>query len=123
MGQVSLFLGVKFHWTHHSDGHVTVHLTQQSFAETLIEFMGFDSLGTSTFLTPYRSGLPVNSIIHESMLSHERDALRLAYQSLVRSLNWLAMRPDLATIVSLLAQHQAIRLQDIWKQLIMLQNT
>jgi hypothetical protein len=85
MGQVSLFLGIEFHWTHHSDGHVTVHLTQQSFAETLIESIGFDSLGTSTFLTSYWSA------------------------SLVGSLNWLAhtMRPDLATIVSLLAQHQS----------------
>jgi hypothetical protein len=35
--------------------------------------------------------------------------LRLKYQSLVGSLNWLAVttRPDLATIVSLLAQHQS----------------
>jgi len=26
MGQVSLFLGIEFHWTHHEDGHLTVHL-------------------------------------------------------------------------------------------------
>ncbi len=39
----------------------------------------------------------------------DRDTLRLNYQSLVGSLNWLAhtTRPDLCTVVSLLAQHQS----------------
>jgi hypothetical protein len=33
MGQVSHFLGIEFTWHHHSDGHVSVNLTQQSFIE------------------------------------------------------------------------------------------
>jgi len=39
----------------------------------------------------------------------EQDKLRLRYQSLVGSLNWLShtTRPDLSTVVSLLAQHQS----------------
>jgi hypothetical protein len=37
MGQVSHFLGIEFSWQYHDDGHLTVNLTQQSFAETLIE--------------------------------------------------------------------------------------
>ncbi len=43
------------------------------------------------------------------MPSAARDKLRLQYQSLVGSLNWLAhtTRPDLSTAVSLLAQHQS----------------
>jgi hypothetical protein len=43
------------------------------------------------------------------MSSTDRDKLRLRYQSLVGSLNWLAhtTRPDLSTVVSLLAQHQS----------------
>jgi hypothetical protein len=43
------------------------------------------------------------------MSSSDRDILRLKYQSLVGSLNWLAhtMRSDLATVVSLIAQHQS----------------
>jgi hypothetical protein len=86
-----------------------VHLTQQSFAETLVESLQFDHLQYSPFLTPYRSGLPVDSVPHELMSSHDRDALCLAYQSLVGILNWLAhtTRPDLAPIVSLLAKHQS----------------
>jgi len=109
MGQVSLFLGIEFSWVHHENGGLSVHLTQQSFAESLIESLGFDCLSTSYYLTPYCSGYPVDSVVHESMSSSERDALRLAYQSLVGSLNWLAhtTRPDLSTIVSMLAQHQS----------------
>lgn len=33
MGPVSLFLGTEFSWVTHEDGHLTVSLTQQSFAE------------------------------------------------------------------------------------------
>jgi len=61
------------------------------------------------FLNPCRAGLAIDSIPHQSMSSKDRDELRLAYQSLIGSLNWLAhtTRPDLATVVSLLAQHQS----------------
>jgi hypothetical protein len=109
MGQVSLFLGTEFTWVIHEDGHLTVSLTQQSFAETLIESLGIETSGTSTFTTPYRSGHSIDSIPHISMSASDRDKLRLKYQSLVGSLNWLAhtTRPDLSTAVSLLAQHQS----------------
>jgi hypothetical protein len=53
MGQVSLFLGIEFSWVYHSDGNLSVHLTHQSFAETLVESLGFNHLEQSTFLTPY----------------------------------------------------------------------
>ncbi len=79
MGQVSYFLGIEFAWQHHPDGHLTVSLTQQSFAETLIESLGFDTLNGSTFATPYRSGIPIDSISTESLPSTQRDALRLQY--------------------------------------------
>jgi hypothetical protein len=109
MGQVSHFLGREFSWHHHEDGNLTVNLTQQSFAEIFIESFGYGSMSTSTFTTPYHSGYPIDSIPHEEMSSTQRDALRLQYQSLVGSLNWLAhtTRPDLSTVVSLLAQHQS----------------
>jgi hypothetical protein len=102
-------LGIEFQWTHHDDGHVTVVLTQETFAESLIESLGFEGTSGSTFLTPYRSGFLIDSVPREDMSSHDRDKLRLQYQSLVSSLNWLAhtTRPDLSTVVLLLAQHQA----------------
>jgi hypothetical protein len=52
MGQVSHFLGIEFTWEHHDDGHLTISLTQQSFAEDLIESLGFSLASISTFLTP-----------------------------------------------------------------------
>ena len=109
MGQVSLFFGTEFSWIHHADGHVTVSLTQQSFVETLIESLGIQSTHTAYFITPFCSGNVIDSIPREDMSSTARDELRLKYQSLVGSLNWLAVttRPDLATVVSLLAQHQS----------------
>jgi hypothetical protein len=109
MGQVSHFLGIEFAWQHHPDGNLSVSLTQQSFAENLIESLSFDTLNASSFATPYRSGLPIDSIPTETLSASQRDALRLQYQSLVGSLNWLAhtTRPDLSTVVSLLAQHQS----------------
>ena len=42
MGQVSHFLGIEFAWQHHSDGNLSVSLTQQLFAENLIKLLGFD---------------------------------------------------------------------------------
>jgi len=43
------------------------------------------------------------------MTASDQGKLRLRYQSLVGSLNWLAhtTHPDLSTVVSLLAQHQS----------------
>jgi hypothetical protein len=109
MGQVSHFLGIEFSWTHHLDGNITVNLTQQWFAETLIDSLGFGSLSLSTYTSPYHSGLPIDSIPHEDMSDTQHDSLWLQYQSLVGSLHWLAhtIHPDLSTVVSLLAQHQS----------------
>jgi hypothetical protein len=109
MGQVSKFLGIEFTWKWHMDGHLSPTLTQQSFVETLIESLSFDLASVSTFTTPYRSGLPIGLVPHQNMSSVDRDTLRLQYQSLMGSLNWLAhtTRPDLSTVVFLLAQHQS----------------
>jgi len=110
MGQVSHFLGIEFNWVQHTDGHLSVSLTQESFAESLLDSLGLSGFNYSLFTSPYRSGLAIDSIPHEDMTSAARDKLRLQFQSLVGSLNWLAhtTRPDLSTVVSLLAQHQNI---------------
>ncbi len=83
-------------------------LTQQSFTESLFDSLGLQHIGLSHFTTPYCSGCSIDSIPYQDMSSLERDHLHLKYQSLLGSLNWLAhtTRPDLSTVVSLLAQHQ-----------------
>jgi hypothetical protein len=107
-GQVSLFLGTEFTWVTHPDGHLMVSLTQQTFTEQLLESLNIDHQTTSTYLTSYRSGSSIDSIPHDFMSDSARNDLRLRYQSLVGSLNWLAhtTRPDISNVVSLLAQHQ-----------------
>ena len=108
MGQVSHFLGIEFTWKHLPNGHLSVSLTQQSFTDTLLDSLGILVDGTSTYTTPYQSHLHIDSISTQEMSTMDRDQLRLKFQSLVGSLNWLAhtTRPDLSTVVSLLAQHQ-----------------
>jgi len=109
MGQVTHFLGIEFTWHRHVDGNLSVILTQQSFTENLLDTLNYSSDSTSTFTTPYRPGLSIDSIPTIEMTAQDRDKLRLQYQSLVGSLNWLAhtTRPDISTVVSLLAQHQS----------------
>jgi hypothetical protein len=109
MGQVTHFLVIEFTWHHHQDGNISVNLTQQSFVEMLLENLSGSYHTTSTFTTPYRSGISIDSIPSVSMNSVEQDKLRLQFQSLVGSLNWLAhtTHPDLSTVVSLLTQHQS----------------
>jgi hypothetical protein len=109
MGQVSHFLGIEFTWKFHSDGHLSVSLTQQSFIDTLLETLDISIDGTSTYTSPYQANCHIDSIPFQDMSAPDRDRLQLRYQSLIGSLNWLAhtTRPDLSTVVSLLAQHQS----------------
>jgi hypothetical protein len=109
MGQVSHFLGIEFSWVHHDDGNVSVSLTQQSFAENLVDSVNLSPTSVSTFVTPYRSGISIDSLPASMLSLTDQDELQLQYQSLVGSLNWLAhtTRLDLSIVVSLSARHQS----------------
>jgi hypothetical protein len=74
MGQVTHFLGIGFTWKNDMDGNLRVSITQQSFAETLIDSLAFAS-AISTFATPYHLGLSIDSVPHQSMSSNDRDIL------------------------------------------------
>jgi hypothetical protein len=67
MGQVTQFLGIEFTWKYHPDGTLSVSLTQQSFAETLIDSLNLSKASVSTFTSSYHSGLSIDSIPHEDM--------------------------------------------------------
>ena len=103
MGKVSHFLGIKLTWKHLPGGHLSVNLAQHSFTATLLA-----SLGISIDTTPYQSHSHIDSIPTLAVSASDQNHLRLKFQSLVGSLNWLAHTtwPDLSTVVSLLAQHQ-----------------
>jgi len=109
MGQVTHFLGIEFQWKYHTDGNLSVSLTQQSFVEALLESLQIHHYSPSSYTTPYQTGMSIDTIPSVSLPTGEQDKLRLQYQSIVGSLNWLAhtTRPDISTAVSLLAQHQS----------------
>jgi len=82
MGQVSHFLGIEFMWQKLPDDNLCVSLTQQSFVESLLDFLNISYEGTSLYTSPYQSGIHIDSIPSIDMSSVERDKLRLQYQSL-----------------------------------------
>ena len=107
MGDVNHFLGIKFMWSTHEDGHLTAHLSQEAFAEQLITNNKLSKANPAK--SPYRSGHPVDLVTHSKLSQSERQKLSTELKSIVGSLLWLsqATRPDLATVVSMLAQYQA----------------
>ena len=109
MGKVSHFLGIEFNWKYLDDGHRSVSLMQQSFAKNLVDSVNYSTASTSTCVTPYRSGLSIDSILPSTLSPSKQDSLRLHYQSLIGSINWLVHTtcPYSSTVVSLLAQHQS----------------
>jgi hypothetical protein len=119
MGQVPHFLGIEFTWHNLPNGHLGVNLTQQSFTESLLESLGFPSSNVSTFTTPYRLGMSIDSIPTQEMSSADCDILRLQYQSLVGSLIWLAhtMCPDISTVFPYWHNIRVILLMVIWMPL------
>ena len=58
--------------------------------------------------SPYRSGMPVDSIPHKTLPSHLRAIVHSYLRQLDESLNWLATGtlPDILVITSILAKHQ-----------------
>ena len=108
MGDVTHFLGMKFTWTR-KDSHLSAHLSQSAFIDNLAQEVGFDPLSTKHPKTPYRSGLPIDSIPCDPMSIADRAKLKLRMQQIMGSpLQWLSQctRPDIATAVSILAQYQ-----------------
>ena len=103
MGEATHFLGLKFNWTHHEDGNISAHLTQQAFAEQMI------LQDANVAKSPYRSGHLVDSVPHNNMTDQDRLKLAAELRSIVGSLLWLSQgtRPDLSTIVSMLARYQS----------------
>ncbi len=110
MGVVNWFLGTHFTWHDHDDGrNISVHLSQMAFAQNLVERYRQQNSNVNPGSTPYRSGLPIDSLAAYSGDMEDPSFLRLRalYQSVVGSLNWLATntRPDLAPVTSFLAAY------------------
>ena len=69
MGDVDYYLGICFNWRRESDGHVSVHMSQEGYANAFIDEMGLQNAVSSPKMTPYRSGLPIDSLPKQSKAS------------------------------------------------------
>jgi hypothetical protein len=108
MGLVEWFLGIHFSWRFTSS-RVDVHLNQTGFAANLVEQFCRNLWDATPTATPYRSGVPIDSIAHSTDADDSPAQLRWteAYQSLIGSIGWLATatRPDLAPVHSFLSSY------------------
>ena len=62
MGDVDFFLGTSFIWNKLENGNISVHLSQATFTEHLAQRFSVDTMNKTPNMTPYRSGLPIDSI-------------------------------------------------------------
>jgi hypothetical protein len=108
MGVVEWFLGIHFSWRITSTS-VAVHLNQSGFAANLVESFFQDSRNETPTATPYRSGVPIDSIAPSTEDDDSPSQLRrtAAHQSLIGSIGWLSCstRPDLSAVHSFLASY------------------
>jgi hypothetical protein len=108
MGIVNWFLSIHFSWRIIPTS-LTVHLNQAGFATNLIESFSLQDRNQSPKATPYRSGVPIDLIANSSGADDSPSLKRHkeAYQSLIRSIGWLAHStcPDLITAHTFLASY------------------
>ena len=109
MGVVNWFLGTHFTWSQ-CGSEISVDLCQGAFAQNLVERYRQQDVNFNLHATPYRSGLPIDSIppaTAEEMLTPSFARRCNQYQLMVGSLNWLATntRPDLTPVTLFLAAY------------------
>ena len=71
MGTVTHFLGICFQWREEKD-QLKVHLSQQAFAEQLIESAGLWNDSIASTPTPYSCGHPINAIPDKDIPQEKR---------------------------------------------------
>ena len=106
-GEVSHFLGITFNCSRHEDNHVSIHISQEPFIDTLLVKAGLDGPNSATAPTPYRAGYPINKIPPKTYDSATQDKITYKMQQLTGCLQWLATptRPDISTATNLLSRY------------------
>ena len=107
MGEVSWFLGSKYEWEYTETGKLTVSITQTAKAKVLIEAHGMGECNIAN--SPYKAGINIDGIPHQTMDPQERTELKTKFQSLIGGLLWLQQqtRPDISTVVRLLSSYNS----------------
>ena len=120
MGDVDFFLGTVFTWIHQSNGHLSVHMSQTAFTEFSAHQSGVDAMNPVPNMTPYHSGMPIDSIPALSPDDPDLKRHTKVCQSIVGSINWLTTctRPDIAPCLELFASYQNAPHQQHYKSAI-----
>ena len=107
MGPVDWFLGTAFTWKTHDDGNLSVFLSQTAFTEFMAHRFAVDRFKPVPNMSPYRSGIPIDSIAPPDKHNPDLKSRTKCYQSIVGSINWLATctRPDIAPVLTFLASY------------------
>ena len=107
MGTVDYFLGTAFTWNRHDDGELSVLLTQSAFIEYTAHRFAIDKLNPVPNMTPYRSGVPIDSIALPDPNDPDLKQRTKCYQAIVGCLNWLATctLPDIAPALTFPASY------------------
>jgi hypothetical protein len=107
MGTVDYFLGTAFQWQRHPDGKLLVLLTQSAFVEYSAHCFAVDKFNPVPNMTPYCSGIPIDSIPPPDPDDPDLKRRTKCYQAIVGCINWLAActRPDVAPALTFLASY------------------
>jgi len=89
LGDAEWYIGIKFDWHRSSDGTLTCRLSQEGYASAIVEEMGLSSANKCPMMTPFRSGLPVDTIPHVDITPEDRAPLIAKMQCWLGMSNWL----------------------------------
>jgi len=106
MGDVYYVLGTAFTWLRHNkDNNVSVHLTQTAFTKFSAHRFGVDRMNRVPSMTPYWSGIHIDSIPSPDPSDPDLPRQTKVYQRIVGSINWLATctQPDISPVLAFLA--------------------
>ena len=105
-GPVTHFLGITFTTERRS---VSISLSQLPFVESLLQNHGLDSDAVNPTPSPFKSGLPIDSIPDINYPPEAQSRLTANFQHLVGCFQWLTVStcPDLATVTNLLSKYLA----------------
>ena len=106
-GPVTHFLGITFTTSTDLSGNVSINMSQLPFVETLLQNHSLDSDTVNSTPTPYKSGIPIDSIPDITYSSEEQKQLTAEFQHIVGCFQWLTVstRPDIATVTNILSKY------------------
>ena len=110
MGDVDFFLGTAFTYRRHRDGNLSVHLGQSAFTEHIAHRFGIDGMKRVPNMTPWRCGLPIDSIATADPSDPDLARRHKVHQSIVGCINWLSTntRPDVTPVNTFLASYSQL---------------